>query len=251
MPRLERFGEHINDHQLDIAQAMQARNRAVIIHDAHEVAAAVERARELARIVPRLKRSDTLTVAVKEEIQRLRSATGRGESLRARTVWAISGLIGSTGSASKSSVNPSPRQRTLGTGDESSNRLIVAPGADLFSGSFPKASQQRGISSPCSEDARQLLDVACLEGSAVVLRNEVACCSNGLGRCDREPSSHGLVDDQSPSLLFRRQHEGIGHAEYRRQLRLIPESEEDNGRRQPSLFDHRLELVRELGHRRL
>ena len=94
MPRLERFGEHIDDHQLDIATAMMARHRAVIIEDDRDVMAAVEKARALSRTLAPVSRSNSLAVAIRNELRRLENGTPRQGMLRRATVWGVSAFIG-------------------------------------------------------------------------------------------------------------------------------------------------------------
>ena len=44
VPRLKKYNEHNNDHQLELAAALEAQGRAIIVHDVSELGAAIERA---------------------------------------------------------------------------------------------------------------------------------------------------------------------------------------------------------------
>jgi UDP-N-acetylglucosamine transferase subunit ALG13 len=44
LPRLRRFEETVDDHQLDLARALASTNRVVLVEDADELASALERA---------------------------------------------------------------------------------------------------------------------------------------------------------------------------------------------------------------
>ena len=45
VPRLEKFSEHTNDHQLDLAQALQARGKCIAVFDIKDLGKAIERAK--------------------------------------------------------------------------------------------------------------------------------------------------------------------------------------------------------------
>jgi len=47
VPRYKKFGEHINDHQCDLAEALDESGKAVALHDINELEGALERVKKL------------------------------------------------------------------------------------------------------------------------------------------------------------------------------------------------------------
>jgi UDP-N-acetylglucosamine transferase subunit ALG13 len=44
VPRLQQFGEHTNDHQLDLAEALETQGKCIAVHKIRELGNAIERA---------------------------------------------------------------------------------------------------------------------------------------------------------------------------------------------------------------
>ena len=44
VPRLKKYGEHINDHQLEITGAMEAENKVIAVYDVEKIAEAITKA---------------------------------------------------------------------------------------------------------------------------------------------------------------------------------------------------------------
>ena len=87
VPRRRYLGEHVNDHQLEITEALSREMRAIAVIDCADLPAAIERARGL-RAVPRDSGSDRLRDA-------LRSAAAQlgPPKRRARAAWKSLGLL--------------------------------------------------------------------------------------------------------------------------------------------------------------
>jgi len=47
MPRLARYGEHVDDHQLELSLALESEQRIIVAHDSEGLLSAVEKAQRL------------------------------------------------------------------------------------------------------------------------------------------------------------------------------------------------------------
>jgi UDP-N-acetylglucosamine transferase subunit ALG13 len=68
VPRLEKYGEHSNDHQLDIVKAMAEEGKIIAVYDVDELEDA---SKEVDKIKIKVKRDKRLVNALKEYIRRL------------------------------------------------------------------------------------------------------------------------------------------------------------------------------------
>jgi UDP-N-acetylglucosamine transferase subunit ALG13 len=70
LPRLRRFGEHVNDHQLELWKALAEEKRIVAIRTPEEIGAGVDEARRRPRRSPEAPHRERLVAAVSEELAR-------------------------------------------------------------------------------------------------------------------------------------------------------------------------------------
>jgi beta-1,4-N-acetylglucosaminyltransferase len=66
VPRLHRYGEHLNDHQVDLANALAERGHVVALHDVGRLAEAIDAAPELP--VPVLRHPPAIATAIRRRL---------------------------------------------------------------------------------------------------------------------------------------------------------------------------------------
>jgi len=85
--RRERYGEHVNDHQLELLEVLEDEDRIVAVHDMSELGAAIARARSMGRRVSHAVPGKALKQAVRQEI----GAWADPSTIRPRSqiVWSV------------------------------------------------------------------------------------------------------------------------------------------------------------------
>jgi UDP-N-acetylglucosamine transferase subunit ALG13 len=78
------LGEHVNDHQLELVEALAAEGRVVAVDDIGDLRAAIARASALRGTCPPTEPGATLRGALSREVQRLAE---RGPTRRTTAVW--------------------------------------------------------------------------------------------------------------------------------------------------------------------
>ena len=92
MPRLARFGEHVNDHQLELLRALGDAGRIIPVDDVRDLGAAIDRARARGRRVEVGEGAFALTSALSDDLRDLDAserggAAWRWSALRILTGW--------------------------------------------------------------------------------------------------------------------------------------------------------------------
>jgi UDP-N-acetylglucosamine transferase subunit ALG13 len=90
VPRLERLGEHVNDHQLEIVEALGEDGRIVPLHDLAMLSDAIDRAQQQARRGARDEPGAMLRSAIAQEI----AERGTRRRLRTGLVWSLLEVAG-------------------------------------------------------------------------------------------------------------------------------------------------------------
>lgn len=85
VPRRYHLAEHVNDHQLEIAAALEREDRAVVVHDVGALAGAIEKARALRATREPVRPGEALVAALRRDAAAL---TGRVSSSRRRR-WSL------------------------------------------------------------------------------------------------------------------------------------------------------------------
>ena len=95
VPRLERFGEHVNDHQLELLDALSAEGRIVAVRDIADLPRAIDEARKRPSTHTDTTRRGALAAEIGRAVRSLSLATPRQRAsrerifavLRAATAW--------------------------------------------------------------------------------------------------------------------------------------------------------------------
>jgi beta-1,4-N-acetylglucosaminyltransferase len=88
VPRLERFGEHVNDHQLELLDALSAEGRILAVRDIAELPRAIDEARRRPSTHTDTTRRGALAAELAGDLVRLSRATPRERASRER-VFAV------------------------------------------------------------------------------------------------------------------------------------------------------------------
>lgn len=87
MPRLQRYREHVNDHQAELCEALAAEGRAVVVHDARALASAIEEAKLVSHARQSVSRR---SVTLSELLRRcLETRVLHTTAARSRRVWTL------------------------------------------------------------------------------------------------------------------------------------------------------------------
>jgi UDP-N-acetylglucosamine transferase subunit ALG13 len=70
MPRRKMFGEHINDHQFELARALEVTGKIVVAYEANELREAVRTAQTLPEVVTEMSFSNQMLAQVKGTLER-------------------------------------------------------------------------------------------------------------------------------------------------------------------------------------
>lgn len=81
VPRRAAHGEHVNDHQLELVEALSAEGRIVAVSDVLELPAAIEKAARMQPTVAATQPGDALRASLSRELRRRERARAR------RTSW--------------------------------------------------------------------------------------------------------------------------------------------------------------------
>ena len=71
VPRRKAFGEHVNDHQLELARELESLGRVYVVYDLACLPDAIQQAREQGAAQPRMSTNSGVGVLVKEYLDRL------------------------------------------------------------------------------------------------------------------------------------------------------------------------------------
>jgi len=94
VPRLARFGEHVNDHQLELLDALSAEGRIIAVRDIAELPRAISEAKKSPSTHTDATRRGALVAELEREIIRLSSATPREKAHRGRAFAVLRAVTG-------------------------------------------------------------------------------------------------------------------------------------------------------------
>jgi hypothetical protein len=109
MPRLQRFGEHVNDHQLELCDALASEGRAIVVGDGVSVSSEIENAklRRHGRQTPESMSN------LGEILRRCLESRAQHTAKRSHRVWAMLRLMTSSSLVREySTAPPSPASKS-------------------------------------------------------------------------------------------------------------------------------------------